>query len=231
MIEWLLQSMTDLPALPAEAWLSPPERERLATLRVEKKRGEWLLGRWTAKRLAQAVLLGEGQGRIELSHLSITPAPDGAPELHIFVLGEDVAEPGSPMITISHSGGQAFCALATGGGAVGADIEYIAARGPAFAADYFTPAEQELVAEAPAELRDTLTTAVWSAKEAALKALRLGLTVDTRRVECLVPLAGAAGEGWMPFTAACDPSLGGPPGGLRCWWRCLDDVVLTLAAA
>lgn len=222
--------MADLPALPAEAWLSPPERERLCELRVEKKRQEWLLGRWTAKRLAQTVLAREGKCPIELARLSITPAPDGAPELHIFASGGGVEEPGSPAISISHSDGRAFCAMATGGFAVGADIETIAARGLSFVGDYFTPAEQALLAAAPAEHYDLLATAIWSAKEAALKALRLGLTVDTRRVECLVPLVGAADGVWTPFTVMCDDSLGGPPGGLRCWWRRLDDVVLTLTA-
>jgi 4'-phosphopantetheinyl transferase len=228
MIEWLVQSTTDLPALPAEAWLSPPERERLATLRVEKKRQEWLLGRWTAKRLVQTILQRDGYGPVELSALSITPAPDGAPQLYI--TPQPSALTSRPAISISHSGGLALCALAPAGVAVGADIETIAARGPAFANDYFTPGERELAGAAPAALRDTLVTAIWSAKEAVLKALRHGLTVDTRRVECPVPLAGARAE-WAPFTATCHPSLGAPPGGVRCWWRRLDDVVLTLAAA
>lgn len=56
MIAWLVQSACDLPALPAAAWLSPPERERLSSFKVAKRRDDWLLGRWTAKRLAQTVL-------------------------------------------------------------------------------------------------------------------------------------------------------------------------------
>ena len=227
MINWLIQSTTDLPALPAEAWLAPPERERLAALRVEKKRREWLLGRWTAKRLAQAVLAQEGHGQVELADLVITPAPDGAPEL---VVG---GHPASLILypSISHSGGRAFCALGPGCVAVGADIEGIAPRGEGFAEDYFTAGERALVAAAPAARRDALVTAIWSAKEAALKALRLGLTVDTRLVECLVPpFGGAAPETWAPFTASCHPSLGVAPATMRCWWRADDQTVLTLAA-
>jgi 4'-phosphopantetheinyl transferase len=229
MIDWLLQTMADLPALPAEAWLSLPERERLAALRVEKKRREWLLGRWTAKRLVQAALLREGRGQVELADLSITPAADGAPELQI---GRgSVWAGGALTISISHSGGRAFCALGPEGAAVGADIETVCPRAPSFAGDFFGAGELALVAGASAARRDRLVTAIWSAKEAALKALRLGLTVDTRLVECLVPDIEAGVAGWAPLTATCHPSLGAPPAGLRCWWRSHEETVLTLAAA
>ncbi len=226
MIDWLLQTMADLPALPAEAWLGRPERERLATLRVEKKRREWLLGRWTLKRLAQAVLLRDGHGQVDLADLVIMPAPDGAPELLIDL------HPSSLILhpSISHSGERAFCALGPAGTAVGADIETVAARGPEFVGDFFTPGEQALVAAAPAARRATLVTAIWSAKEAALKALRLGLTVDTRLVECLPREGAGPASEWSAFTAHCHPSLGAPPAGLRCWWRDADGAVLTLAA-
>lgn len=237
MIDWLVQTTTDLPALPAEAWLSPLERERLRTLRVPKRRHEWLLGRWTAKRLVQYHLAGAGMPQPALEDLMITPAPDGSPQIAA------VAHADSPALhdalcamhlTISHSGGLAFCALGSATILVGADIEGVEPRGSAFVGDYFTPAEQELVAAAPPALRDTMVTAIWSAKESVLKALRLGLTVDTRLVECPVPPPDdAAGPTvWSPFVARCDPSLApGAPSTMSCWWRRLDTVVLTLAAA
>lgn len=230
MINWLVQSMADLPALPAEAWLSPPERERLCMLRVEKKRQEWLLGRWTAKQLVRSALAQEGPGPVDMIDISIVAAPDGAPELRI---GPHPASlTAHPSLSISHSGGRALCALGPAGVRVGADIEAVAPRGAGFAADYFTPAELAHLEAAPAALRDMLVTAVWSAKEAALKALRRGLTVDTRLVECLPPLAAdGAPNSWAPFTARCHPSLGAPPAGLSCWWRRYDTFVLTLAAA
>ncbi|MCZ7667962.1 MAG: 4'-phosphopantetheinyl transferase superfamily protein [Chloroflexi bacterium] len=65
-------------------------------------------------------------------------------------------------------------------------MERIASRSPEFVTDYFTKEEQVLVDRASADMRDVAVTAVWSAKEAALKALHLGLTVDTRAVTCLL---------------------------------------------
>jgi 4'-phosphopantetheinyl transferase len=236
MINWLVQTATELPALPATAWLSPPEQERLSTLRIEKKRREWLLGRWTAKRLVQAYLEQVGAGHVDMADIAITPGADGAPEL-----GTTVPDASPTLqaalcalrLTISHSNGRSFCALAQGGVGVGADIEAIAARSPVFATDFFTPGELALVAAAPVALHDTLVTAVWSAKEAVLKALRLGLTVDTRMVECLppLPLEGADTAQWAAFVAHCHPSLGGPPAGVTCWWRADDAFVLVLAVA
>jgi 4'-phosphopantetheinyl transferase len=68
-------------------------------------------------------------------------------------------------------------------------------------------------------------TAIWSAKESALKALRLGLNVDTRRVECHIAPSGSGA--WAAITLSCDPILEAPP--LRGWWRVSEGYVLTLA--
>lgn len=225
MINWLVQSMADLPALPEEAWLSPPERERLAALRIVKRRQEWLLGRWTAKRLAQTVLHQEGYGQVELQELVVTPAPDGAPELRLCHHSSSFTLHPS----ISHSNGLAFCALGPAGVAVGADIEQVAPRRRPFAEDFFTPGELRQIDGAPAGMHDLLTTAIWSAKEAILKALRRGLTVDTRLVECLVPLPLEGQAGWTPFTGSCDAALSGAPAITQCWWCTEADFVFTLA--
>ncbi len=235
MLNWLIQSTTDLPALPAEAWLSPPEQARLATLQVAKRRREWLLGRWTAKRLVQAHLVAAGLREPALAALEITPAPDGSPQLGAVAQADDPvlgAALRTLRLTISHSGERAFCALAPAQTLIGADIENVAPHSAAFVGDYFTPDEQALVAAAPPVLRDTLVTALWSAKEAVLKALRLGLTVDTRLVECRVspPATGDGSEHWMPVLARCNPALAAPTS-MYCWWRRLDTAVLTLAAA
>ena len=235
MINWLVQTTTDLPPLPAEAWLSPPEQERLGTLHIAKRRHEWLLGRWTARRLVQLHLRGTGCREPALNELMITPASDGSPQLNAATPENDPAL-GAALralhLTISHSGGRAFCALSSAALLVGADIESVAPRSAAFVADYFTPNEQALVATVPLACRDTLVTAIWSAKESVLKALCRGLTVDTRLVECLVPLplGGDGLERWTPFVAHCDSTLGAPAT-LHCWWRRLDSVVLTLATA
>ncbi|MCX7789682.1 MAG: 4'-phosphopantetheinyl transferase superfamily protein [Chloroflexaceae bacterium] len=222
MITWLTQTERDLPALAPSAWLSLPERERLAALRVEKRRREWLLGRWTARRLIQRHLAEAGLA-CDPRDLEIVAAPSGAP-----TIGARRPELRAALegwhLTISHSQGRALCALARTP-AIGADIEQVAPRHPAFAGDYFTSAERAAVAAAPPEQRELLVTAIWSAKESALKALRLGLSVDTRRVECRV--APASGGAWATVALLCDPILEAPP--LCGWWRVSEGYVLTLA--
>lgn len=222
MITWLTQTERDLPALAPSAWLSLPERERLAALRVEKRRREWLLGRWTARRLIQRHLAESGLA-CDPRDLEIVAAPSGAPTIGACQPAVQAALDGWHL-TISHSQGRALCALARTP-AIGADIEQVAPRHPAFAGDYFTPIERAAVAAAPPERRELLITAIWSAKEAALKALRLGLSVDTRRVECRV--APASGGAWATVALSCDPILEAPP--LRGWWRVSEGYVLTLA--
>ncbi len=222
MITWLTQTERDLPALAPSAWLSLPERERLAALRVEKRRREWLLGRWTARRLIQRHLAESGLA-CDPRDLEIVAAPSGAPTIGACQPAVQAALDGWHL-TISHSQGRALCALARTP-AIGADIEQVAPRHSAFAGDYFTPIERAAVAAAPPERRELLITAIWSAKEAALKALRLGLSVDTRRVECRV--APASGGAWATVALSCDPILEAPP--LRGWWRVSEGYVLTLA--
>ncbi|RIK33954.1 MAG: hypothetical protein DCC57_24670, partial [Chloroflexi bacterium] len=104
-----------------------------------------------------------------------------------------------------------------------------------------------------------LVTATWSAKESVLKALRLGLRVDTRTVQCMVPPtqprmwstfsidicgavqpahAAAAHAGTVhaePARAELLPA--GIPHGFTGWWRVMDNrlrpgtqFVLTLVA-
>lgn len=226
MIYWLTQTDADLPTTTTAAWLSPAERERFSLLHVLKRRQEWLLGRWTAKRLIQTYLADEAGLATELYELSVVAGPTGAPELRVerpnlrFELT-------TLQLSISHSAGVAFCALSSGEEPVGADIERVEPRHPAFAGDYFTPAELLRIAATDEASRDTMITAIWSAKEAALKALLLGLTVDTRRVECLPE---PPDEDWAPVTITLDPSLPGrrPLQGL---WREQAGYVLTLATS
>jgi 4'-phosphopantetheinyl transferase len=242
MIHWLVQT-TDAAAGLAEGiapagLLSAREQTHLAGLTSAKRRSDWLLGRLAAKNLVQ-IAIGGREGRAPaLDAITIATAPDGAPQVDLSrvqpvpgsAAWEDVRHTLS--LSISHSAGRALVALGTGGVAVGADIERVEPRGARFAEDYFTQHEHALVNAATPGARDSCITAIWSAKEAALKALRLGLTVDTRAVTCLPrprPLLGAA---WSPCPIAADPALLGRTAPvLRGWWREEDGFVLTLAVA
>jgi 4'-phosphopantetheinyl transferase len=173
-VYWLDQSDADLPT--ENTWLSSKELARLNSLRIPKRRADWRLGRWTAKRAVAAYLKMPGDVRT-LAGLEIRPAPSGAPEVLI------TQEPAELTISLSHRAGAAMCAVGGPGVALGCDLEAIEPRSDAFVADYFTPYEQALVTQASAEDRAQVLTLVWSGKESTLKALHAGLRLDTR---CLV---------------------------------------------
>lgn len=223
MIHWLVQTFRDCPA--DDAWLSVGERMRLAALRHPKRRREWLLGRWTAKQVLQHAIEQVHHTRPPLADLVIENAPSGAPVAH-WVDGQHLD---GWELSLSHSRDRALCAL-THGAAIGADIEWIEPRTEAFVRDYFTPAEVALVERTPAPARAERITAIWSAKEAALKALHLGLTVDTRAVECLINHQATPQSDWKAFDIHGDPRrLRGWSRPLAGWWQVSEGFVLTLA--
>ena len=77
---------------------------------------------------------------------------------------------------------------------------------------------------------DLLTTAIWSGKEAVLKALREGLRIDTRRITCRFEPFDAPPQAWTPFTVVVDEGLAAQfPGAWSGWWRVTDQFVLTTA--
>jgi phosphopantetheine--protein transferase-like protein len=133
------------------------------------------------------------------------------------------------IISISHSHNVAFCATLPADAracGLGADIEHIEARAERFVEDYFTTAEIDRVRRAPETRRDTFVTAIWSAKEAALKALQLGLTIDTRRVNCAIDPQQYHAADWQAFEITCERTYTEK---LYGWWRIWNDHVLTLA--
>jgi 4'-phosphopantetheinyl transferase len=131
---------------------------------------------------------------------------------------------------------------------VGVDVEGIAPRADSFVQAYFCSDELHWIGQAQDGDQDLLGTVTWSAKEAVLKALQLGLTVDTRRVICLaatgLELTAGADQGWCEVHVQIDPTLlpealrraGRLPlttdyeWQIRGWWRRAGHFVLTLAA-
>ena len=217
-VHWLEQSECDIPAPPVNCtdinWLSASERVRLATLRFPKRRADWLLGRWTAKRaVAQWLKLS---GKLQnLADVEIRAAADGAPEA--FLAGQ----PGPVAISLSHREGCAVCAVAPEGTALGCDLEFIEPRSEVFVADYFSAEERDLV-----DLQDTpparsrLVTLIWSAKESALKALRAGLRLDTR---CVVVSPGNGTGLWHPLQVRHDSGRA-----FNGWWQTSNSMVRTV---
>lgn len=309
MIHWLLQSFDDCPEIlrgdTTPAWLSAAEQARLHGFKVEKRRRDWLLGRWTAKNLVQRYLAQTTGDAPALDTIFIGADADGAPYA---ARGEGQGARGDTdarlpvSLSISHSHGTAFCGLVEtfstqrrrGAEAqadrnlqlatrpsLGCDLELIEPREGNFLDNFFTAAEvaavQALRERAVQEARriysapvtesalkrtdaadptgfsrfllsdvdfnrrgpggaaalapaDILTTAIWSGKEAVLKALREGLRIDTRRITCRFEELDALPQAWTPFTVIVDDGIATQfPGVWSGWWRVKEQFVLTMA--
>ena len=234
-VYWLEQSNADVPL--DDDWLSPAEKVCLDAMRFPKRRADWRLGRWTAKR-ALAACLNTAAGSCSLASIEIRPAASGAPEAFI------ADRPASVSISLSHSDGNALCVIAARDTALGCDLELIEPRSDAFVADYFTGKEQALIAQAPAADRPLVSTLLWSAKESALKALREGLRLDTRLVTVSLPEAITC-VGPDEGTAAQNPgklrssqavwhrlNVGCASGEVFCgWWRQAGHFVRTIVGS
>lgn len=230
-IAWLEQNELNVPI--GNQWLSVQERICLDGMRFAKRRTDWRLGRWTAKH-AVAACLDLPTDIPGLTDIEVLAAPSGAPQ----VLLQN--RPANVAVSLSHREGTALCAVAPAGTSFGCDLETIESHSNAFIADYCTGQEQDLIARAPAECRDLLVGLIWSAKESALKALHLGLRMDTRCV-CVRPTnwlletdgkrwrelcaerLSANPDGWQPLSVHCSsgPIYSG-------WWRFQDHLVRTM---
>jgi 4'-phosphopantetheinyl transferase len=173
-------------------WLSGEELNIYAGFRIPKRRAEWRLGRWTAKRAICAFLKLEDGA---LPELEIRAAADGAPET--FFLGERAAV----SISISHCRDRGLCIAGPPGVSVGCDLEWVETRERNFAADYFTREEVESVLRAPVS-KEMAETLIWSAKETALKILRKGLSRDTRSVVIRADFPEEK-DAWERWTGEC----------------------------
>jgi 4'-phosphopantetheinyl transferase len=241
MIKWLDQEYADEPGLelglPPPGLLSPTEWRQFSTLRVEKRRREWLLGRWTAKRLLLSIIATETGNMLSPVSLAIGNDEQGAPQFSGVHGLEDLSK--SLCLSISHARGRALCAAGKVSH-LGADVEWIETRPSGFAAEYLTRNEMECLAGVSHEMEDTLLTAIWSGKEAVLKALRMGLTVDTRAVSCQVSSSATPPfrmkkipDLWSSFEIQLDPrrlgwdkSWNTPE--LCGWWQVADGYIYTL---
>jgi len=171
-----------------ETFLSNSELEKFASFKIEKRRRDWLGGRYAAKTLLKEALYLQ----IPLSAIEITYDLSGRP---VWVYGKV-----QRLLSITHSG--PFCAAACGSAGtvfLGIDLEKAEPRANAWYQDYFHKEElinsaavrqQEITARSGKANIDTpppnqyplatiqLATRLWTQKEALLKALGLGLKAD-----------------------------------------------------
>jgi 4'-phosphopantetheinyl transferase len=220
MIYWTLASPDWDETTPPDDFLSGEEKKRLSELRFQKRRIDWLRGRWTAKNLLLRV--DPVYSGLPIRAIQIANEPEGAPYL---LINGSQRYPGT--LSISHCGPYALCALSES--RMGCDIEHIERRPDIFIEDFFTRSEVQRVRESPETLRPILVNLVWSMKEAVLKSIGKGLRLDTRMVEVGPPLdltfEEATQPGWKPVQVH-SPAINQP---IAAWWQLKADYVLTLA--
>ncbi len=225
-VYWVEQTEANVPA--DNDWLSARESVCLNAMRFAKRRADWRLGRWTAKRALSVIL--DMPGYPLFRKIEIRAAPSGAPEVLVD------SQPAAVTISLSHRCAVAACAVAMSSVKMGCDLEMIEPRSDAFVADYFTLEEQALVAHASAAERDRLLALLWSGKESALKALREGLRLDTRSV-IVIPCAPSLDRNrWSELRVRCP---GGRDAGDRSsadhifhgWWQHAGGIVRTVVGA
>lgn len=171
-----------------DAWLGPKERERLAKLRVPKRRHDFRLGRFVVKRV-----LGYACPNVPLESLQILPDEEGAPRA---CRGD---EPLPCSISLSHRGEFGLAVSGPEGLALGCDLELVEERSALFLSDYFTDVEQRFFVDHAESARTLWANLFWSAKESALKAQRQGLRRDARELEVTLESAEVADGVWAPL--------------------------------
>jgi 4'-phosphopantetheinyl transferase len=231
-VYWMEQTKVDVPT--DDDWLGASEAACLNALRFAKRRSDWRLGRWTAKRALSVVLDLPAHPHI-LRKIEICAEPSGAPK----VLFD--GQPAGVTISITHRAGVAACAVAMSDVKMGCDLEMIEPRSDAFVADYFTLEEQAQVARASTADRDRLLALLWSAKESALKALREGLRLDTRSVIVIPCATSFPFNQWSQLrvrhtggrcAAGRDPGDHYPGDQIfHGWWQHADGILRTVVAA
>jgi phosphopantetheinyl transferase len=213
-----------------QAWpglLSVREEKLLSKLGIVPRRRKWLLGRIAAKRLVREM---SGERDLVDNQISVLNQPSGEP----FVLIE--GRGGWPFpISISHRSEVGMAAAPMEKDArIGADLETVEPRDQSLIRQFFTAEEAETV-EASGGDTNLVMARIWSAKEAVLKLVGLGLRIDTRGV--VVSLSGAAfdgcPEGWQPIDVKVVAKLPRQDvlDGLRVVWRREADCVLTVACS
>jgi phosphopantetheinyl transferase len=161
--------------------LSQAELDEFSMFKVLKRQREWLCSRVLLKNLV--LMQPQLVGTLNKNQLTVKKEPTGVPFIEI-----ETFERMDGFFAISHSGYWAACGFTPDRILhFGLDIEVIADHSDIFVVDYFTESEIELVNGSSKEHKALISTLIWSAKEAVLKALTEGLRMDTRNIEIAIP--------------------------------------------
>lgn len=209
--------------------LSPREETILAGLTLLPRRRKWLLGRWAAKRLL-GELAAEGSDLVPEDwrrHWSILNDEAGVPYV------DQEGQGRLPLsLSISHRGDWGLAAIALSPGTtIGADLETVEPRDPALVRQFFSESEANRVGKSDAA--DRTVARMWSAKEAVLKAMGIGLRHDTRDIVVGDEIAAPPGltADWRALDIRLAPALAAriAPRSLVLLLRDLEGHVVTVA--
>ncbi len=199
---------------PRAAVLGPAELAAFGSLKTPKRRLDWFSGRLAAKRLALAVLAERGE-KAEAVELEVHNREEGSPFLVLR---------GTPLddipVSLTHGPSGAAAATAGPGRLIGVDLEIVAERPASFASIFAHPSERSPEFSSPEG-----QTRLWTLKEAALKLLSLGLSVDLWDVR--FPSIGNPAPEFHGRALARWEALGRPE--IRCETRVSSDGVLSVA--
>lgn len=182
--------LIDLSALPpAEEFLSPRERTLYNAFRFPKRKTEWAGGRLALKRAA-AALLGENN----LKNIEVLPRPSGKPEL---LAG---GNPAALAHSITHGNGFAAAAASREYRLLGVDLEKVQPRIAGWAEMFFHPSELT-------QTGDAFLTLLWTQKEALVKLLGTGLSVNSADVRIINGKAAFYAEALKIYQSLGSPEV------------------------
>ncbi len=160
--------VVDLNKLPSSfEVLTQAEQTYYQTLRVPKRRTEWLGGRLALKRL---ILVQTGKK--DFKQIEVLPQPEGKPQVRVD------GQNWSGAFSITHSHGFAVAAIDSQADFMGIDLEKIEHRIEAWKTGFFHP--DELTGQG-----DEFLTSLWTQKEALVKLLGTGLSINSFDVRCV----------------------------------------------
>ncbi len=144
--------------------LSGEEQKYFDSLKFDKRKRDYLVGRYTAKKLLLENFIKDA--KITFKDISILKDTDGKPELYINDKRPDI------MLSISHSGDFASAVASKELKFLGIDTEKIEPRAKSWAEQSFYNTEYHTNSD------DKFLTTLWAKKESVVKALGVGLSVD-----------------------------------------------------
>ena len=150
-----------------QSFLSVREQAFFSTLKLPKRQTEWAGGRLALKKAVSTLV------RLPLSKIEILPQ-EGVGKPQLLIGGEKSHLP----FSITHSHGYAVAAVAPDANYIGIDLEKTAHRIDAWKHDFFHPSELT-------DDTDEFLTALWTQKEAVVKLLGTGLSLNSFDVRCV----------------------------------------------